>query len=127
MEDRDFFDLLYQQWSKTTGSDDRYWMPVEYEDGSGRWNIYAVGQDETRKLVASSVSDRDSDFISALHGCVPDLIRRLGSALDEADRLDEELDTTIGRVAELEQEADEFTSIIKDLTDHIADLESGRV
>jgi hypothetical protein len=127
MDDQEFGDLIYQHWSRTTGSDDRYWMPVEYEDKSGRFNIYAVGQDETRKLVASGLSDKDSDFITAIHGCLPDLVRRLGSAIDEADRLDVEKDEAICRVAQLELEADEFESIIGDLTEKLADMESGRV
>lgn len=127
IEDHEFFDHMIQVFSKTTGSDDRYWMPEEYGDNSGRYRIYAVGEDESRKLVASSVSDKDADFITSIHGCAVDLFRRLHVALDEADRLDYEKDGLVNRVAELELEADEFASIIRDLTEAISDLESGRV
>lgn len=81
-------------------------MPEEYSDGSGRFNIYAVGQDDTRKLIASSLKDEDADFISGVHGCFADLCRRLHVALDEADNLDEERDQLVCRVADLEMQVD---------------------
>ncbi|AEJ95141.1 hypothetical protein MICROWOLF_44 [Mycobacterium phage Microwolf] len=109
MEDREFFDLLYQQWSKTTGAKDMFWMSEEYKDGTGRWKVYAVhvGTDhqETRKLIASELhSEADADFIAAVHGCLADLTRRLNSALDEADRADYDRDSRECRIAELELE-----------------------
>lgn len=113
MDDREFADVIYQHWTRTTGANDRFWMPVEYEDGSGRWRIYAVAEDETRTLVASGLNEKDADFMTAIHGCTADLVRRLQDSLDEADRLDTELDTTIGRVARLEEEADDLNAIIE--------------
>ncbi|ASZ75474.1 hypothetical protein KIW74_gp54 [Mycobacterium phage Kimona] len=109
MEDRDFFDLLYQQWTKTTGAADSYWMPVEYNDGTGRWKIYAVKLDEegneVRKLIASDIqNEADADFLTAIHGCVGDLTRRLHRALDEADNADYDRDSRECRIAELELE-----------------------
>lgn len=117
MEDRTFFDELYQLWSKTTGASDAYWMPEEDTDFSLElekpfFDILAVSQaapDSTetqRKSVASFLTDEDSDFITAIHGCLPDLVRRLHNALDEADRKDFEKDELEGRVAALEMEAD---------------------
>ena len=126
MEDRDFFDHLYQIWSKTTGASDRYWMPEEYTDRSGRWRIYAVAEDESRKLIASDVSDVDADFITAVHGCVSDLIRRLGDAIDESDRLDAEKDELVCRVAELEMEVDRKQSFINDLENPLTEEAEAR-
>lgn len=116
MEDREFFDELLAQWSKTTGAEDRFWMPEAYPDKSGRFNVYAVGKDESRKLVASGMNERDSDFLTALHGCFADVWRRLHSALDEADRADLEHDSRECRIAELELELIEMKQIISNLS-----------
>lgn len=104
MDDREFFDRLMQMWTKTTGADDRFWQPVAYDDPSGRFYVYAVGQDQSRKLVGSSMSDSDSDWVTAIHGCFPDLWRRLHRALDEADEADYARDSRECRIAELEME-----------------------
>ncbi|AEK07406.1 hypothetical protein ROCKSTAR_41 [Mycobacterium phage Rockstar] len=109
MEDRDFFDLLHQQWAKTTGAENMYWASEEYKDGTGRWKVYAVKVDEegneTKKLIASELqNEADADFIAAVHGCLPDLTRRLHMALDEADRADYDRDSRECRLAELELE-----------------------
>jgi len=116
MDDRDFFDELYQQWSKTTGAEDRYWMPEEHFDSSGRFNVYAVGQDESRKLVASGMTDADSDWLTALHGCFADLHRRLHRALDEADEADYARDSRECRIYELESEVADLKQIITNLS-----------
>lgn len=106
MDDRDFVDHLFQVWAKTPGAENTYWMPELYEDG-GWWDLYAVGQDESRKRVASHLSEEAADFISAIHGCLPDLVRRLHMALDEADRADYDRDSRECRIAELELALDE--------------------
>lgn len=111
MEDRDFLDHIYQIWSKTTGADDRFWMPKQLA-GPGSNRIVAVADDHSEKLVASLVSDEDADFITAVHGCFADLIRKLQDSLDEADRLDEEKDELICRIGVLEQEADQANAEI---------------
>lgn len=116
MDDRDFFDEIYQLWSKTTGAEDRFWMPEEHFDRSGRFNVYAVGKDETRKLVASGLSDNDADWLTALHGCFADLHRRLHSALDEADRADFDHDSRECRIMELECQLAEKVAIINGLS-----------
>ncbi|AUV61999.1 hypothetical protein KIV63_gp45 [Mycobacterium phage SWU2] len=113
MEDRDFFDLLHQQWAKTTGAEQMFWMPEQYKDGTNRWKLHAVymGTDgeETRKLIASDFqSEADADFIAAVHGCMPDLVRRLHAALDEADSKDYDRDSRECRIAELELENKEL-------------------
>lgn len=102
MDDREFFDTLFQLWAKTTGAEDHYWMPVDLEDGV--FDIHAVQQDGPSKGVASSLSDEDADFITAIHGCLPDLVRRLHAALDEADRADLSRDERECRIFELELE-----------------------
>lgn len=111
-EDRVFFDELYQLWSKTTGAEHRYWMPVEYVDGTGRFKVYAVNpEDDSKKLIASELRDEDADFIASLHGTVPDLVRLLNEALDEADRADCDRDERECRIAELEIELAEMRDL----------------
>jgi chromosome segregation ATPase len=127
MEDNDFYDLIYAQWARTTGAEDRYWMPVEYEDPSGRNYIFAVGEDESRKQIASGLKTEDADFITAIHGCLPDLIRKLRGALDEADRLDEEKDELIGRVAELERDTDRLAGQVLAYSERIKELEDSEL
>lgn len=117
MEDREFFDELYQQWSKTTGSDDSYWMPEAHFDNSGRFNVYSIDKDDKRKLVASGLSDWDADWVTAVHGCFGDLWRRLHSALDESDEADLSRDERECRIYELEVEVDALQKIIADLSD----------
>ncbi|ASJ79555.1 hypothetical protein SEA_KALNOKY_45 [Mycobacterium phage Kalnoky] len=114
MEDREFFDLLYQQWSKTTGAQDTYWMTEEdtehYAGGPGTWNVFSVNKDGERKFIASFEREEDADFIAAMHGCLADLVRKLNDALDEADRADYDRDSRECRIAELELENAELRS-----------------
>jgi hypothetical protein len=116
VDDREFFDELFQMWSKTTGAEHRYWMPQDYEDHSGRFRVYAVAEDESRKLVAEGMSDADSDWLTAVHGSLPDMWRRLHSALDEADEADHNRDARECRIAELELELIEMKRIIQGLS-----------
>jgi hypothetical protein len=116
VDDREFFDHLLQLWFKTTGAEDRYWMPEPFTDGSGRFNLYAVAENETRKLVASGLNERDADFISGIHGCLFDLHRRIHEALDEADRSDYGRDSRECRMAELELELIELKDVIQRLS-----------
>lgn len=101
-DDKEFFDELYQLWSKTTGAKDRYWMPVQDEEASSFYSLVAVsGDDDSKKHVASFLSEEDADFIAGLHGAVPDLIRRLHEALDEAVEKDDENDAAQGALADV--------------------------
>jgi len=129
VDDVDFFSHLQQIWSKTTGAEHMYWMPEQDQETPGKrdYSIYAVNEDGDKNLVASDLLEEDVDFVTGVHGCLPDLVRRLLAAVDESDRLDEEKDNLVVRVAELENEADEFTAIIGDLQTVIEQLESGRV
>lgn len=107
MEDREFFDLLYQQFAKTTEAKDSYWMYEEEYDSVldfRFFKIFAVSSEEDRTLLGVVYNEADAEFITALHGCFPDLVRRMHDALDEADRLDEDRDNQEVRVAELIEE-----------------------
>jgi hypothetical protein len=99
MDDRSFADLLYQVWSKTTGAQATFWKPVETINGV---DIVAVNQQNEEKLIGSFLASEDADFITALHGCLGDLVRRLHDALDEADRADRDRDEREVRIADLE-------------------------
>lgn len=105
MDDREFFDHLFQVWSKTTGAQDRFWSVEKYTDGTDRWKLYAVGEDKSKKLIASEIhSEDDADFLAGVHGCLADLVRRLHAALDEADAADLDRDSRECRIFELEVE-----------------------
>ncbi|QFG10408.1 hypothetical protein KIV65_gp60 [Mycobacterium phage Anthony] len=102
-QDKEFFDTLYQQWSLTTWAQNSYWMPEEDESFPGCFNIIAVDQskqENNRNPIAAFLKEADADFIAGLHGAIPDLIRRLGEATDEATRKDEANDLAQGQLAE---------------------------
>ena len=69
---------------------------------------------------------KDAYFLRALHGCFANLVRRLNTALDEADRLDYAKDELLVRIAEPEMEADEKDTAIRSLGEQIERLEDGR-
>ncbi|ANA87075.1 hypothetical protein SEA_LASTRESORT_41 [Gordonia phage LastResort] len=107
MEDREFFDTLYSEWSKTTGAGERYLIveKVEYDpdlDYMTSWDVWAISfaDEGDRTLVATFEKEADADFFAAVHGCFGDLVRRLHEALDEADRADERRDEAEGQLAE---------------------------
>lgn len=114
MDDREFFDLLYQMWTKTTHAEDRYW---DYQVYGDTFDINAVGPDPDNPVnVAALFSDADADWITAVHGCFPDLYRRLHEALDEADRLDSEMDEVQQQLMAAEMRVDELTQIVANLS-----------
>ncbi|UJD20877.1 hypothetical protein SEA_ZIMMER_39 [Mycobacterium phage Zimmer] len=102
VQEHDFFDILYQQWSKTTWAENSYWLPEEDASFPGSFNIVAADSSDnhTRKPVAAFLAEEDADFICGLHGAIPDLIRRLHEALDMADRKDTANDLAQGQLAE---------------------------
>lgn len=101
-EDHEFFDILYQQWSKTSWAETAYWMPEESELFPGLFNLVAVDSaDNTkRKSVADFMSEEDAEYVAGLHGATGDLIRRLHEAIDEAVRKDEANDIAQGQLAD---------------------------
>ncbi|QGJ90188.1 hypothetical protein PBI_SHEAKEIRA_40 [Mycobacterium phage SheaKeira] len=106
----EFFDELYQQWSKTTGAKDTFWMPVETTDDTGQndffghahyWDVVAVDPNtDEKKWLGSFPNEADAEFVAGLHGAIPDLIRHLGEATDRAERLDEARDHAEGLAAD---------------------------
>ncbi|AOQ28156.1 hypothetical protein SEA_DUDELITTLE_38 [Mycobacterium phage DudeLittle] len=100
-QDHQFFDILYQQWSATTGAEHSYWMPEEDESFPGSFNLIAVHQEkDERRPLAAFMDQADAEFVAGLHGAVPDLIRRLHDAIDEATRKDEANDIAQGQLAD---------------------------
>lgn len=102
-QDHEFFDLLYQQWAQTTGAKSEYWVPEEIDDDGepGRYSIVSTDPNtNSRYEVATGLSEEDADFITGLHGALPDLIRALHDAHDEAVRKDEANDIAQGQLAE---------------------------
>ncbi|ASR86147.1 hypothetical protein SEA_BOBSWAGET_41 [Mycobacterium phage BobSwaget] len=100
-EDHSFFDELYQQWSQTTGAKDSYWIVREDLDEHLQYQIIAVNQStEEQTWVGSFHSEADADFVAGLNGAIPDLIRRLHEAIDEAVRKDEQNDIAQGQLAD---------------------------
>ena len=100
MEDTEFYDFLYQGWSKTTVAGNGYWSVSEVEFDTDNnydrtFDVVAATSD-TEIPVGSFVSEDDAGFVAAIHGCLPDLLRKLGSLEDENARLDEKADTYIG-------------------------------
>ncbi|AER48227.1 hypothetical protein SEA_KOKO_41 [Mycobacterium phage Koko] len=106
-QDHDFFDILYQQWSKTTLAEFGYWVVEEYNPwgtGNGysgaRWMVRAVEEGGKKLDVGLFENEANADFVAGIHGALPDLIRRLHEAIDEATRKDEENDRAQGMLAE---------------------------
>ena len=108
VDDRDFLDLLYQKWSKTSHAEKRYWAYERNTEFGDTFDISAVGEDG-REWLGSFLRDDDADFMSAVHGCFPDLVKRLHDALDEADRADRGRDERECRIAELELQVQALT------------------
>lgn len=95
MQDRDFFDLLYQQWSKTTGAENQFWASEENHNFPGEWVIWSVDQDDNRTQVAYNLREVDADFIAGLHGCFGDLVRRWHAALDSEEESEKRADEAV--------------------------------
>lgn len=112
-DDNEFFDIMYQQWSKTTGAEHTYWMPVESSVQTmvgeefldyKQFDIVAVKQTdggEERTEVAGFLREEDADFLCGIHGALPDLVRRLHDAVDEAESKDAARDRAEAVSAEL--------------------------
>lgn len=115
IDDRDFLDVMYAGWAKTTGAEDTYWMPEEVAELFDGYRIVAVRQDESRETVAANLTEADAAFITAVHGCFADLVRRMHTALDEADRLDGYADERTGTIAELAIENDDLKEKVEQL------------
>jgi hypothetical protein len=115
MDDREFFDKLYQSWSKTSGAENTFWMPEENESFPGTYLLVATDSGDKRIHVADFLNETDGDFIASVHGALPEIVRRVLDAIDESDRLDAEKDDLHVRIAELEMEADALQARIAEL------------
>lgn len=117
MDFREFLDEIYATWAKTTGAEKSYWQPEKLCIGSNDefWEVYATYEDGEKDFIATCNGEEDSDFITAIHGALPDLVRRTHEALDEADRLDLQRDEQEIRIAGLEETINELNGRINDL------------
>jgi hypothetical protein len=92
MQDRDFFDVIYQQWAKTTGAENQFWAS---EKVAGCWNVTSVDKDDNRTPIAFGMREVDADFIAGLHGCLGDLVRFCHANLDKAEAMEVERDEAV--------------------------------
>jgi hypothetical protein len=81
--DEEFFQHLYDLFSYTSGVEDHYW-DYRGDDDEG-WDVHAVNQDGDSQFVGFFDKEADADFITAIHGALPDLIRRLEDAIYKAE------------------------------------------
>jgi len=127
MDDREFFDILLQTWAQTFGAENMYWKvePVETGPFDQYWEVYAVDAKQEEYLIGTFLGEADADFTAGVHGCLPDLVRRLHAAVDEADRLDLELDVTVGRLAAAELRVMELEQEVADLKDDLEGVIAG--
>lgn len=109
MDEREFLDTLFQLYTRTSGGDAAYWRPESREDG---FALFAVDANDNRTLIAKGLCEADADWIAGIHGCLPDLVRRMHSALDEADTADRGRDERECRIAELEMELAEIKQAV---------------
>ncbi|UJD21141.1 hypothetical protein SEA_SORORFAGO_44 [Mycobacterium phage SororFago] len=123
-EHKEFFDVLYQQWSLTTGAKDTYWMVEEdtehFAFGPGNWIVWAFNPNtEDKTFIGAFDNEVDADFVAGLNGAVPDLIRHLGTALDENDRLDEARDAAENLAADNALENQGLREQIRELEERL--------
>ncbi|EFV12911.1 hypothetical protein [Segniliparus rugosus] len=126
MDDRDFFKLLLTQFEATTGAADTYWFPKEVEDTfeiSEGYDILTMNKKEEKGWIGTVRNQADAEFICAVMGCFPDLVRRLEQALDEADLKDRQRDEIAHEHIELAQEHNYALARIKTLEARVAELE----
>lgn len=122
-DDNEFFDILYQQWSKTTGAEKTYWMPEEFAELFDGYKIVSFNPETNHKeTVAMALTEVDAEFLCGLHGALPDLVRRLHEAIDEAESKDAARDRAEGISADLAMENMGLREQVRELEREIADL-----
>ncbi|AEJ93481.1 hypothetical protein FGG33_gp61 [Mycobacterium phage Benedict] len=136
MENDEFFDYIYQQWSKTTGAENRFYTVEEVafdtdNDYEKTWDVVAVSETDDKQLVANFHSEQDADWFASVHGCFADLIRTLKDQADEIERLDERVDSQEHDIFNLvigerdyKARIEEQQKIIADLLNEVSVLES---
>ncbi|SUE29563.1 Uncharacterised protein [Nocardia farcinica] len=105
MDDQEFFDQLYQLWSKTNSVGEGYWSAREDESFPGCYEVVSDVGYGTR-FIASFMTEDVADFLAVVHTALPDIVRRFNEMADEADRFLTERDEQINRVLALEIEND---------------------
>ncbi|QGJ97083.1 hypothetical protein SEA_PETTERN_37 [Mycobacterium phage PetterN] len=136
MENDEFFDYIYQQWSKTTGAENRFYTVEEVtldsdNDYEKTWDVVAVSETDGKQFVANFHSEQDADWFASVHGCFADLIRTLKDQADEIERLDERVDSQEHDIFNLvigerdyKARIEEQQKIIADLLNEVYALES---
>ena len=114
MDDRDFFAMLLELFEHTSGAADTFWSYVD--TGETGFDLFAVNKDEEKVFVGYLDKESDADFVTALHGCLPDLVRRLNMALDAEEIADEGRDSRECRIFELELEVLHLNKILNGLS-----------
>ncbi|AVR76621.1 hypothetical protein SEA_COOG_35 [Mycobacterium phage Coog] len=120
MENDEFFDFIYQEWAKTTGAQDRFYVVVDQGETAPkaeRFLVKASAEDGSDVFVAAFEEEADADWFASVHGCFADLIRTLKDQADEIERLDERVD---------DQEHDIFNLVMteKSLREEVSRLQS---
>ncbi|QGH75379.1 hypothetical protein SEA_BLUEFALCON_34 [Mycobacterium phage Bluefalcon] len=126
MENDEFFDYIYQQWSKTTGAENRFYTVEEVtfdtdNDYEKTWDVVAVSETGDKQLVANFHSEQDADWFASVHGCFADLIRTLKDQADEIERLDERVDDQEHDIFNLVMSEKKSLEEIDKLTDELAE------
>lgn len=110
MDDRDFMDMMYQGFTKTTRAEDAYWgfeeqLDLTVEPAAVSYMLFYVGADDPdlKVPIGTLVSEADAAFVTAIAGAFPDIYRRWLEALDTADEKDLEKDMAEGVAAELSE------------------------
>jgi hypothetical protein len=114
LDERDFFDHLYQLWSKTTHAKDGEWEIVD--DGEHILvDVESTDKEGWEQSICSALYKQDAEFIIAVHAGLPEIVRRALAAFDEADRADQERDSRECRIAELELQIMELKADLEGL------------
>jgi hypothetical protein len=109
MDDRDFMDMMYQGFTKTTRAEDAYWgFEEDIEQGVVQrkvYNLFYVAADAPDEKVSIGTLDSEADaaFVTAIAGAFPDIHRRWLQALDEAEQKDLEKDLAESVAADLSE------------------------
>jgi hypothetical protein len=120
MDERDFFDHLYQLWAKTTHANDGEWE-VNDDGEHILVDVWSTDKDGWEQTIGYGMYKQDAEFISQVHAALPELVRRALAAFDEAERVDQDRDARECRIAELEMELSEANYINSKLRNDFAE------
>ncbi|AFF28420.1 hypothetical protein FDI11_gp57 [Mycobacterium phage Tiger] len=124
MENDEFFDFIYQEWAKTTGAQDRFYVVVDQGETAPkaeRFLVKASAEDGSDVFVAAFEEEADADWFASVHGCFADLIRTLKDQADEIERLDERVDDQEHDIFNLVMSEKKLLEEIDKLTDELAE------